>query len=107
MINCSDDDGADDDDDYDDTVPIPMGAYSRQACIRRVSHTLNGCHAGTNVLCARVCPSAPGIVASGGADKLLLVSQLKQPQDVGIGSSSSSSERLCILNVSRHDVVTR
>ncbi|CAN0377136.1 unnamed protein product, partial [Laminaria digitata] len=47
-----------------------------QACVRRVSSTLPSCHGGTNVLCARVCPSAPGIIASGGADKSLLLSRL-------------------------------
>ena len=55
--------------------------FFRKACIRRVSSTLLSCHGGTNVLCARVCPRAPGIVASGGADKSLLVSGSKTGDD--------------------------
>ncbi|CAN0473571.1 unnamed protein product, partial [Ectocarpus sp. 12 AP-2014] len=54
--------------------PPPLLPLSRTACLRRVSDTLVGCHGGTNVLCARACPSLPGIVASGGADMSLQVS---------------------------------
>ncbi|CAM9959354.1 unnamed protein product, partial [Ectocarpus fasciculatus] len=70
------------------------------ACLRRVTDTLAGCHGGTNVLCARACPSLPGIVASGGADMSLQVSRLAQGlggdesnvDSDGSGSGSSSTE---------------
>ncbi|CAM9693950.1 unnamed protein product, partial [Ectocarpus sp. 4 AP-2014] len=68
------------------------------ACLRRVSENLVGCHGGTNVLCARACPSLPGIVASGGADMSLQVSRLAQglgddEGNVDSGGSASSSSR--------------
>ncbi|CAM9741126.1 unnamed protein product [Ectocarpus sp. 12 AP-2014] len=68
------------------------------ACLRWVSDNLVGCHGGTNVLCARACPSLPGIVASGGADMSLQVSRLAQglsddEVNVDSGGSTSSSSR--------------
>ncbi|CAN0331414.1 unnamed protein product, partial [Ectocarpus sp. 12 AP-2014] len=78
--------------------PPPLLPLSRTACLRRVSDTLVGCHGGTNVLCARACPSLPGIVASGGADMSLQVSRLAQglgddEGNVDSGGSASSSSR--------------
>ncbi|CAN0162321.1 unnamed protein product [Scytosiphon promiscuus] len=61
----------------------------REACLRRVSNTLASCHGGTNVLCARVCPSLPGVVASGGADMSLQVSRVEEEPSNGSSNSSS------------------
>lgn len=47
---------------------------ARETASRRATNVLRGCHGGINVLCARVCPGEVDIVASGGADKSLLVS---------------------------------
>eukprot|EP00903_Cladosiphon_okamuranus_P012784 g11949.t1 len=63
----------------------------KSACLRRVSNTLVRCHGGTNVLCTRVCPSLPSVVASGGADMSLQVSRLVDgPQDDGDDDESST-----------------
>eukprot|EP00752_Nemacystus_decipiens_P014772 g13151.t1 len=70
----------------------------RSTCLRRVSNTLVACHGGTNVLCARACPSLPSVVASGGADMSLQVSRLvdeaKDSDDDGSGTGGASSTEL-------------